>query len=918
MVDLPAFRVVLQARTTSTRLPSKVLLPVGGMALSVLAAKRAARSGADVVVAIPDTAQDHQLARTLTQAGLSVVRGPLDDVLGRFLLATEDLEGTAICVRLTCDNPCPDADFITEVVSHFTASKARYLAYGNDGQWLPYGMSAEVFYVADLRDAAATHTDDSFVREHVTPSIRAAHAPPTRAPLKYTPDDLGHLRCTVDTLEDYLRIVDIFAGIPDPVGAPWRDLVALLQARSPARTPDLVLGTVQLGLPYGLRKTERLMPEARAQAILNTAAALGCTLDTARSYGQSEARIGRHLRTRDTPPQVITKLSTLDPLTADAAEAEASVMASLKALGQPRLDNLLLHRAGHITAGGGRIWQKLRGLQDAGLIGTLGVSVQTPQELDVVLARRDVQHVQLPFNPLDWRWWPCVAALRTRPDITVHVRSVFLQGLLAQNAPDTWPAIEGIRAADILAQLEELVQTLGRRSLADLCLAYVRAFGWIDGIVMGVDSPEHLTEVAGFFDTPPLTWAEVCTVQQALPKVLEQLLNPALWPVALDLKSDTKRAQKPQITPPTLTVSDPFKILHDPRIMASFPSLLATDDGVLLAFRAAPREPHNFDAELGHQQHLHPRSSLALAHLDADFKAGDVTLFPADLFAADQDPNLTRLPGGDILISSFTWRPQAFGDTPRANPGFFTEKASGVTAQFWGSFTAKSRDEGRTWGPRQYLAGLPGFPDLIPGKRVWHGGRHRGQIIVAKDGRLLIGTYDRPDNAAPFRGYLFESTDAGDTWQFAGPLTDTADANVGFVEPTLYRLTTGDLIALHRTFGAGGALAVTRSSDEGRTWAAPSFVDNVVGHPFHVLTLNADWAVVLYALRAKVSSIKAHLMNRHTGEFAGDAILLRTGAKTQDVGYPGGLVLPDGRVLVCYYWVDADGTRYIEGVTLTA
>ena len=337
--------------------------------------------------------------------------------------------------------------------------------------------------------------------------------------------------------------------------------------------------------------------------------------------------------------------------------------------------------------------------------------------------------------------------------------------------------------------------------------------------------------------------------------------------------------------------------------------------------RMAPREPHDFEAGLGHQQHLHPRSSLALTRLDESYRAVDGTaldtiLFPADLFAADQDPNLMRLPDGNILMSSFTWRPQAFGDTPRTEPGFFTEKASGMTAQFWGAFTAISTDEGHTWGPRRYLPGLPEYDDLIPGKRVWHGGRHRGQVIVARDGRLLMGTYDRKDNDAPFRCFLYESVDTGETWHYAGPLTETDDASIGFVEPTLYRLANDDLIALHRTFGADGKLAVTRSCDDGRTWGTPEFAD-VTGHPFHILTLNDDWAIVLYALRSKVSSIKAHLMNRHTGAFAPDEILLRTGAKTQDIGYPGGLVLPDGRVLVCYYWVGAQGTRHIEGVTLT-
>ena len=63
--ELPAYRIVLQARTTSTRLPAKVLLPVGGRSLAVLAAERVARNGADVVVATSVGVEDDLLASTL-------------------------------------------------------------------------------------------------------------------------------------------------------------------------------------------------------------------------------------------------------------------------------------------------------------------------------------------------------------------------------------------------------------------------------------------------------------------------------------------------------------------------------------------------------------------------------------------------------------------------------------------------------------------------------------------------------------------------------------------------------------------------------------------------------------------------------------------------------------------------------------
>lgn len=543
MVEMPGgeavpVRIVIQARTTSARLPAKVLLPLGGMPLSVLAARRAGRSGLEVVVAISDTPEDDVLARMIDDAGLAVLRGPLNDVLARFLMATADLPDEAICVRLTSDNPCPDADFVENLIDQFIRSGVRYLGYGNDGVWLPYGLSAEAFRVGDLRQAAdaenAKEAPDDYVHEHVTPTLRANHAPAVRPALPGITRDLGHLRCTVDTLADYLRMAELFANKADPVNISWRELANEMAMKNARRPAGLVLGAVQLGLAYGITQEVGLMPEGEARSILAMAAVSGCVaIDTARAYGESEARIGAMLPP-DADLPVITKLAPLDvegqPTDRLASLVTDSIRASTSALRTGNLDTVLLHRAEHVGAANGVIWQRLIALRDQGRIGRLGVSVQSPEELLSALSLVDVEHVQLPFNLLDWRWDRCVAALRARPDVAVHVRSVFLQGLLLQRDSKRWPPlIDGTDASEILSQLSCLASELGRNNVADLCVAYVRAFSWIDGVVIGVDSAQQLEELAALFAREPLTWPEVVHVRQKLPHASERLLNPALW-----------------------------------------------------------------------------------------------------------------------------------------------------------------------------------------------------------------------------------------------------------------------------------------------------------------------------------------------------------------------------------------------------
>jgi spore coat polysaccharide biosynthesis protein SpsF len=87
---------VIQARVTSSRLPGKVLLPIRGHPAAVLAAQRAANLGLRVLVATSDHGTDDLLVAILREHGLPVVRGPLEDVLKRFVIATEDLPESTI------------------------------------------------------------------------------------------------------------------------------------------------------------------------------------------------------------------------------------------------------------------------------------------------------------------------------------------------------------------------------------------------------------------------------------------------------------------------------------------------------------------------------------------------------------------------------------------------------------------------------------------------------------------------------------------------------------------------------------------------------------------------------------------------------------------------------------------------------
>jgi spore coat polysaccharide biosynthesis protein SpsF len=306
------------------------------------------------------------------------------------------------------------------------------------------------------------------------------------------------------------------------------------------RSAELVLGSVQLGLAYGAANKTGKPSHHAALRLVRRAAQSGISqFDTARAYGDSEVRLGEALD-GEKSVRTITKLSPLSDLPPRPSRAQVrdavdtSLAQSLDALRRDQLDCLLLHRAAHMTAFDGAVWERLIERLEDGSIRSLGVSVQSPQEALAALDCRDVLHLQLPFNLLDWRWRETgvIERLRARPHLTIHARSVFLQGVLAANDATVWPLIDGVDAAALVKVIAGLAEEFGRDGPADLCLAYARGQSWIDGVVVGLETEEQLDHNLRLFLKRPLGVSECALIEARLPRVPMQFLNPAAWPKA--------------------------------------------------------------------------------------------------------------------------------------------------------------------------------------------------------------------------------------------------------------------------------------------------------------------------------------------------------------------------------------------------
>jgi spore coat polysaccharide biosynthesis protein SpsF len=508
----------------------------------VLAALRASNTGRPVIVATSHELIDDPLVYVLEANGIHYFRGALDDVLGRFVGALAEYPDNTIVFRLTADNVFPDGMLIDAVGQDFIDRNLDYLCCNGADSGLPYGMSVEATRLAHIREAhklAVARWD----REHVTPWIVRKFS--KRSFTAYRIEGSERLRCTIDTLDDYVRMSRLFASVTDPVNVGSLELVSILEQleQSCGIWDDgkrLVMGGAQLGQTYGIANKCGQPSWSQAIGMVRCATTLGIQFfDTARDYGTSEAIIGEALQGGfGCGVRVITKLAPLNDCPPEAqlqtirAFVEASVYRSMYELRRDPLDVLMLHRVDQLDRWNGAVWQTLLTMQEDGRLNALGASVQSPEELRRVLDESAITFVQMPFNVLDWRWQdiiPLIRARKTERPLSIHVRSVLLQGLLGNSDPEAWYPILNAEAERILKWLQVQVDVLDRQNVIDLCLAYVRSLDWVDGIVVGVETLEQLEENRRLFSLPKLSAKDVQAIELSRPIVPESVLNPASW-----------------------------------------------------------------------------------------------------------------------------------------------------------------------------------------------------------------------------------------------------------------------------------------------------------------------------------------------------------------------------------------------------
>lgn len=220
---------VVQARVTSTRLPGKVLLPLLGEPMILRQLERVSRSRMldRVVVATSTDSSDDPLAEVCRAAGYEVCRGPLDDVLDRFVICAERYKPDHV-VRLTGDCPLSDPQLVDRVVREHLDGGFDYTS-NTLAPTYPDGLDVEVIRMSALRKIAARATSRA-EREHVTLGVY-------RRPDEFSlgsvegGSDLSRLRWTVDEPEDLEFVRAVYGALyEEHPEFSMADVIALLEA----------------------------------------------------------------------------------------------------------------------------------------------------------------------------------------------------------------------------------------------------------------------------------------------------------------------------------------------------------------------------------------------------------------------------------------------------------------------------------------------------------------------------------------------------------------------------------------------------------------------------------------------------------------------------------------------------------------
>ena len=296
----------------------------------------------------------------------------------------------------------------------------------------------------------------------------------------------------------------------------------------------ITLGTVQLGLNYGVNNSGGKPSEEKAFEVLDMAVKSGITtFDTASDYGTSEKVIGDYFRKNGFGESfVITKFGIKSPVKLSFKEVEKKlyeqVENSLERLGYQTLPLVLLHNPKDIDDYFDELEIILKDMLNRKLIKNVGVSINEFSYIDKVLRSDIYKALQLPLNVFNVKDATGDGIKKLKENgVAVFVRSVFLQGLFFKDV-ETLPngVLQG--AKQPLLTLRKIAEE-ENLSVGSLAISYIRDLEGVTSLVMGAETPEQVKENASLIGVKGLSAKTREKIYTAFKDIDPKILCPWLW-----------------------------------------------------------------------------------------------------------------------------------------------------------------------------------------------------------------------------------------------------------------------------------------------------------------------------------------------------------------------------------------------------
>jgi aryl-alcohol dehydrogenase-like predicted oxidoreductase len=283
----------------------------------------------------------------------------------------------------------------------------------------------------------------------------------------------------------------------------------------------IALGTANFGQKYGLagkiiksdKKIKKIIQFANNSKIK--------LIDTSNNYGSSETLLGNNNLKNF---KIITKLKiSNDEKKSNNLENIVfnKVEESLLKLNIKKLYAILLHESNDLKSNKRhKLIKVLKKLKKRNLVSKIGISIYNPKELNFIWPFWKPDIVQCPFNILDRRIYESGWLKKLKKNKTeIHVRSIFLQGLLLKNEKSMprkfkkWKNI--FKKWNNYCKKENISKVQG-------CINFIKLFKKISFVIIGFEDIKQVKNIISYFKNDRKSYTTIACNDI-------RLIDPRLW-----------------------------------------------------------------------------------------------------------------------------------------------------------------------------------------------------------------------------------------------------------------------------------------------------------------------------------------------------------------------------------------------------